>query len=233
MKTPTPEQLRSEVRRLYLFSSLDEAQFDAVAHEMRTQDLDLGEQLFRQGEPARSFYFVRRGSLKLYRLSARGDEKVIEVARRGHSFAEAVMFMEEGYPVNAEAIEPSQVIAFQADSFRRLLRSSTDTCFRLMATMSRRLRRQVDEIDNLTLQNATCRLVTYLLHESPVEPQSLAEVRLDVPKNILASQLAVQPETFSRILSRLASRGFIEVHGQTITLQDVGGLRELVRTSAW
>jgi hypothetical protein len=39
---------------------------------------------------------------------------------------------------------------------------------RLMAGMSRRLRQQVDEIDRLTLHNATYRLATYLLQQPAV-----------------------------------------------------------------
>lgn len=225
--------LRDEIREIYLFSALLDEQLDTVLRGARVQRFETGQQLFRQGDHAAQFFYVRSGTIKLYRLSARGDEKIIEVIRSGQTFAEAVMFMDEGYPVNGEALDPSEVLSFDARSFRRLLRESADTCLRVMATMSRRLRRQVDEIDRLTLQNATCRLVSYLLHESPGSADSAAKIQLTLPKNILASQLAVQPETFSRILSRLSSKGFIDVQGQTITLQNVDGLRDLLRSSTF
>jgi Mn-dependent DtxR family transcriptional regulator len=44
----------------------------------------------------------------------------------------------------------------------------------------------------------------------------------------VASRLAIQPETFSRILARLAEKGCMEVHGQNIVLIDIEALRTIV-----
>lgn len=49
----------------------------------------------------------------------------------------------------------------------QLLRRSPEACFGMLASMSRRLHMLVNQIDSLTLQNATYRLVTYLLEQIP------------------------------------------------------------------
>lgn len=233
-QSETDAALCDEIRGVYLFTALDDAQFELVVRNMRRIQLRAGQRLFNQGAPSKRFYYVQKGQIKLFRLSADGIEKVIHVVCAGETFAEAVMFMEgaRGYPVNAEAIDPVDLIGFDSESFRHLLRNSIDTCFRVMTDLSLRLRRRVDEIERLTLQNATCRLVSYLLEEIPsAQHDSAAEVELSVPKHILASRLSVKPETFSRVLLRLTRKGLIEVHGHTITLPDVSRLRELVHSS--
>jgi len=48
---------------------------------------------------------------------------------------------------------------------------------------------------------------------------------LDIPKNILASRLSIQPETLSRILKNLVSAGIIRVEGKVIKIQDINKLR--------
>jgi len=140
------------------------------------------------------------------------------------------MFMEEAkaYPVSAQAIDVSELLEFEQASMLGILGQSTSTCMRLMARMSRRLRQQVDEIDRLTLHNATFRLATYLLQQIPRGVLASPELHLTTPKHVVASHLVIQPETFSRILARLAESGCVEVHGQNIVLTDTEALREIV-----
>ena len=53
--------------------------------------LKMGGVLFRQQQAAKYFYLLTAGDIKLYRLSADGAEKVIELIRAGQTFAEAVI----------------------------------------------------------------------------------------------------------------------------------------------
>ncbi|MCP4041568.1 MAG: Crp/Fnr family transcriptional regulator, partial [Gammaproteobacteria bacterium] len=171
------------------------------------------------GDPARSFFLMQKGQIKLYRLASSGQEKIIEIIRPGHTFAEAVMFMEQHvYPVSAEALQDCEVISFDVRTFLGVLRHSMNTCFRVMGSMSMRLRARVAEIEHLCLHDATFRLADYLLDE--VEQAS--QIMLRVPKSVLAARLSIQNETLSRILKRLRKIGIIEVHGKEITVLDIG-----------
>ena len=223
---PTADELRG----IYLFSVLDERQLATVLETTRVVRLDEGERLFDHGQPSRHYFFLRAGEMKLFRSARDGGEKVIEIIRSGETFAEAVMFMVEGrpYPVSAQAIVASELLEFEQASLLGILEESTKTCMRLMAAMSRRLRQQVDDIDRLTLHNATYRLAAYLLDQIPPDVLESPELHLTTPKHVIASLLAIQPETFSRILARLANSGCVEVRGQNIVLTDIEALRATV-----
>ncbi|HID48966.1 MAG TPA: Crp/Fnr family transcriptional regulator [Chromatiales bacterium] len=224
-----PPLSKEALRQNYLFAALTDAQLETMLASSVPVHLEQKQILFEAGQPAEHFYLLQTGQIKLYSLSAEGDEKVIEVIRPGETFAEAITFMEQhAYPVSAEAILDSQLCSFSLLVFRRLLEDSVATSMRLMADMSRRLRMRINEINNLTLHNATYRLVVYLLEQIPEGVVEMAEIRLGTPKSIIASRLSIKPETFSRILSKLAQRGLISVKGTTITLQDVNGLRGLL-----
>jgi CRP-like cAMP-binding protein len=219
-----------ELRRAYLFADMSEPHLQTLVNGMQDIHLDTGKTLFRQGQAAERFYFLRDGLVKLFRLSPEGDEKIIEIMRPGETFAEAVMFMgaQGRYPVNAEAINESRLYAFEQKAFLNLLRESSDATFGLLSSMSRRLHMLVNQIESLTLQNATYRLVAYLLEEIPRDVRTSPEVQLTTPKGVIASRLAIQPETLSRILAKLRQGGLIEVHGNHITIRDVQALRNLV-----
>ena len=132
------------------------------------------------------------------------------------------------YPVNAEAINSSRLYAFEQKVFLDLLRESSDATFGLLGSMSRRLHMLVNQIESLTLQNATYRLVAYLLEEIPRDVKTAPDVQLTTPKGVIASRLAIQPETLSRILAKLRQGGLIEVQGNHIMVRDVQALRNLV-----
>jgi len=216
-----------ELRRLHIFAGLDDAQLARVIQSAHMINLQEHQHLFEAGQEAKYFFLVRKGRMKLYLTSADGMEKVIHLVGPGESFAEAIMFMDSAiYPIHASALSDTELIAFPNKVFREILRESIDTCFRLMADMSAWLKKQLNEIDALTLQNATLRFTNYLLQQVSPENSGTATVKLEAAKHIIASRLSIQPESFSRILRNLQREGLIETSGNEISIKDVKKLRE-------
>jgi len=221
--------IATEFTKIPIFSALNKAQFQSVLSTAIEIDLETGGVLFQQGQSADYFYFVHEGQMRLSRLSEDGSEKVMDIVHSGQMFAEAVMFMPNRcYPVNATAIQSSKLVAFEMETFRNILKESVDTCFRLMSTLSQRLHVQLNEIDSLSLHNATYRLAHYLLKSVPENSAVQTEFTLSYPKNVLASLLSIQPETFSRIMARLKRENIVIVQGNQIVLHDIPALRKLL-----
>ena len=219
----------AELRQAYLFAEANDEQLARLSRSMQAIHLGHGEPLFRHGESADRFFYVRSGQLKLFRLSPDGHEKIIEIIRPGQTFAEAVMFIGTAgrYPVSCEAISDCELYAFGQKAFLETLAASHEISFGMLAALSRRLHMLVNQIDSLTLQNATYRLVMYLLELAPRDSDA-PDLELTTPKSAIASRLAIQPETFSRILGRLRDQGLVVVNGPHIILRNLKGLRELV-----
>ncbi len=222
-----PEPIKSLIRQTYLFKSLDDAQLLQVMNTMRMLDLQEGERLFEFGQPAQRFYMVSRGQMKLFRVSLGGSEKVIDIINPGMLFAEAVMFMEQcHYPVSAEALITSRICAFDNQTLRNLLQDSTDACFAMLGEMSIRLHMLLNDIEQLSLQNATFRVVRYLAGQLSEQKTKEAVIALSAPKNVIASRLSIQPETLSRIFHTLTSKGIISIQGGIIRIHDPVRLRQ-------
>lgn len=214
------------LRQNILFSGLDKTQFAQVVASSKVMLLKEGGLLFEQKQTAHYFYFLETGEIKLFRLSADGGEKVIELIKAGQTFAEAVMFMHGSiYPVNAQAVTDSRLICIEMVMFRDLLEDSPQTCLKILGHMSRRLHGLVQEIDFVTLQNAKMRVVHYLLRELPADACSPCQIQWNTPKTVLASRLSVRPETFSRILKQLTQEHLIKVDRKSIEILDIDGLK--------
>lgn len=209
-----------------LFSALDNDARTLLVSHSRIVTLSAAQQLFHQGAPATHFYLVLEGQIKLTRVSADGNEKLLEILMPGHTFAEAVMFMEhQHYPVTATPLKPTQLLAVENATYLTSVMSSPTSCKRLMGIMAQKLHAKLNEIETLTLQNARHRVVRYLLALMPANAQAPITLTLPVTKRMIASKLAIQPETLSRVMAELREQGILQVNGQEIVIAAIDRLK--------
>lgn len=218
--------LARELRHHYLFSAMTGAQQGRLLATAVQRRLAAGEHLFTRGDAAARFFLLRSGCMKLYRLSAAGDEKIMRLIRPSQTFAESILFMNvPQYPVSAEAVEAAELVAFDSEAFLGILQESFATCRAVMAQMTRRIQAHWDEIETLALQNSRYRVVHYLLGLLASGALGRVTVSLPTRKLVIAAHLAITPETLSRTLRALSDEGLIQVAGDEVTITDVEKLR--------
>lgn len=222
-----PPDMLQLLRQHYLFASFSEAELGQLVEHIRLQRIVTERVLFQHGDPADRFFLVVSGQIKLFRTTPEGQEKVMELMGPGRSFAEAIMFMEQQrYPVSAQALQDTQLLAVPNQQYLELLRSNPEACFRLLGNLSMRLHQRLNEIEGLTLRNAATRVARYLLKRLPAGADDGATLYLDAPKQIIASQLGMKPETFSRVLGALVEQGAITVKGRQVIVDNLTLLAE-------
>ena len=217
MNTGSDAPALASIRGHHLFAGLAPAQLQRVFATSRIEDLDAGQVLFDRGQPAQHFFIVVDGQVDLVLYSKAGEEKIIDILVHGQSFAEAVMFMAgSAYPVSAVAMTKSRVARFSNHEYIAILRESPDTCLRMLGHLSQRLHMRLREIEYLTLETATHRLVRMIESRLPPGDDGPAEIQLHESRQEIASRLSMKPETLSRILRTLSESGVISVHGRAL-----------------
>ncbi len=202
------------LRQHHLFDKLPNSAFQEVGNLANYRRLDSSDMLFHQGDLADRFYLLLEGQIVLTRVLPEGNEKLVEVIRPGQIFVESLLFSgARHYPVTASAMKPSSLISIDSAHYRRLLEVQPSICLDLLASFSIRLHQRLNEIDTLTLANASRRVVRFLCQE---QADGNGQIKLSVPKRLIASQLGMQPETFSRILHRLIDAGLIAMERRNI-----------------
>jgi CRP/FNR family transcriptional regulator, dissimilatory nitrate respiration regulator len=229
---PLDSVAQRNLRRHYLFAALSDAQWQRMQAEVGALQLAAGHRLFAQDEPAEAFFVVSSGSIKLYRESAAGVEKIMRLVKSGQSFAESVLFSDPPrYPVHAQCISASLLAVVPCEPYLALLRESFDTCRAVMAQMVDRIHRHWNEIEALSLHSSQGRVARYILDLAPTvhgapAAGTPAVVRFPAHKALVAGQLGLAPETLSRGLRALADRGIIVVRRQTVEILDPVALGE-------
>lgn len=204
-----------------LFSELHSEQMTELLENCRLLNLEKDEHVFRQHEPCEYFCFVISGSIKIYRLTPGGQEKVLEVIGDRSTFAEAMMFMEvKNYVASAQAILPTQLLLIPNSIFTRILKENPNTAIAMLGSLSMRLHRRLNEIEILSLKNATHRVIRYLLSQGLrlCGDCNTLSFELPITKRLVAGHLSIQPETFSRIIHNLSNEGLLRVDGRLICI---------------
>jgi CRP-like cAMP-binding protein len=216
-----PPETAAALRAHHLFAGLTPPQCARLFGAARIEELAAGQMLFDRGQPAQAFFLVLEGQVNLMLFSKAGEHKIVDILGPGQSFAEAVMFMEApGYPVAAVAGTDARVARFANREYLAILRESPETCLRMLGQLSQRLHMRVREIEQLTLESATHRLIYLLQSRLPAGEAGPSVVTLLESRQELASRLSMKPETLSRILRHLADTGVLEIEGRELRIPD-------------
>ncbi|MGK5061599.1 Crp/Fnr family transcriptional regulator [Janthinobacterium sp. LB3P112] len=200
-----------------LFRHISPSQLEQLRQDVVRVEVEKGKVLFRKGEVAEGAYVVVFGLVKLSVFSMEGTDKVLELIRPGQSFGEAMIFLDEPYPFCAEALEHCLLLRIPPHALLRLLDQSPRIARQMMNSLSHHLMGFIRNVERCSVQNATQRVVEYLLQAS--DQQRSNEVKLDLKKSLLASFLNLAPATLSRVLHQLTDLHLIKVSGSLIQIQ--------------
>lgn len=218
------------LRRAPLFANLPPDDLRRVAEIASPRHFGKKDSVFREGERADGFFVVAKGRVKVFKLSEDGKEQVLHLIGSGQSFAEATIFEGGTYPAYAEALEACELLYLPKRSFTDLLERNPRIALRMMASLSRWLKRMTDLVESISLRDVETRLVRFLSEELAGRGVAIKDgmiYELDVSKNVLASRLGTVPETFSRTLKKLQEEGKIRVKGKQIRILKADSLFSL------
>lgn len=211
---------------LPLFRNLDAPQLALMAEASQQVRVPKHGYVFQRGDPATGLYVVAVGSIKLAVVAANGQEKVIEFFGPGQAFGEAVMFLDRPYMVQAQALDDTLLIWIDKQDIYAAIDHDPSFARRMLAGLSLRLHSLVQDIETINLQNASQRVISYLL----AQPRADGHVQFPFNKNVIASKLGLTPETLSRLLHQLSSAGLIAVEGRDVVIHDIAALEQRLFT---
>lgn len=137
-----------------------------------------------------------------------------------------------GLPHAIDAMAESDVTVqtMPLKQFKANLKNLTEPLHTLMLDLAKAQRQQVEVAVSRLAKDADARFAEWLLrHAEPADAQGRMAVVLRDRKRLIAAQLGIAPETFSRVLKHLRDRKLISGGGRILNLLDPLGLQSLAR----
>jgi signal transduction histidine kinase/CheY-like chemotaxis protein len=142
------------LRRHPLLSSLDARQMDRLVRDdvSTEQRYPPGAVIFREGDEGDSIFLIGSGSVEAVLCDERGQVIPLSRMRGGETFGEMGFF--EGKPRSATvlACEPTVVLEIKGEELRRLANARPDIEFKVLLTVSERLRSKNEQLLALHLK---------------------------------------------------------------------------------
>jgi len=208
-----------------LFNGLEANEIARIARGTREVNALRGDILFHKGDPSTGFHLIVYGQVKLAFTSSQGGEKVVDILGQGHSFGEAVMFMDKPYMVYAQALSDSLLLHISKTVILGELEKDPRLGRKMIAGLSIKLHHLITDVESYSLHSGRQRIIGYLLRDNMESDEKSLSVTVPTNKGVIASRLNLTQEHFSRILHELSEKGLIVVDGRKIDIPEVEKLR--------
>ena len=175
--------------------------------------------IFDQSDPSRSVYMVKRGAVRLARITEDGKEVTVAVLGPGDLFGEESLFAGTPRTTFAIAIEETLLCQAKAEDLFALLKIEPQLALNVAKVVSDRLVEMTSTVEDLSYARLSDRLMHLLRrlateHGRPVDGGVEITVRLTHAD--LASLIGSTRETVSLELARLIRAGRIKQQGQKL-----------------
>jgi CRP-like cAMP-binding protein len=181
--------------------------------------------IFKRGDSSRGLYVIVLGQVKLALEASQGGEQVVELVGPGGVFGE-IAVLNGRHLLTAETLTDTQLVHFPKAMVLAEMERTPEFTRGIISIMSSRFEHLLGALEDCTLHSGTERVIRYLLNSLP--PGAVnghAVLTLPAKKGVIASQLNLTHEHFSRLLRELVTEALIEVDGRRVRIVDVDRLR--------
>jgi CRP/FNR family transcriptional regulator, cyclic AMP receptor protein len=175
--------------------------------------------VFRQGQPADSLFYIRRGKVKLTVISPEGKEAIISILSAGEFFGEGCLAGQPLRMATAVAMTECSLDKIDKRLMARMLHEHQDMEELFVKhLLTRNIRYEADLVDQL-FNSSEKRLARILLLLSHFGKESKAETVVPrVNQDTLAQMVGTTRSRVSHFMNRFRQHGFIDYDDGGLTV---------------
>ncbi len=201
------------LRRNEYFDHLGDTDLRVLAGFISLYEFERGEALFWESDHSAGLHIVQSGCIKIFRVSPQGRQYIVRLAVEGDTFNEVSVFDGGNNPVNAEALEASQVWVVEPDCIRRLVHDHPDFSQKVINNLCQNLRQLVQAVSEMAFYQVTHRLARLIIQ---IPAEDLGGTRLT--QDQIAARLGTVREVVARSLKELERSGAISLENRRIAI---------------
>ena len=223
---------RDVLARVPLFAGLEPPELDELGAHLRSRRYGRAEYIFQAGDPGSGLYLIEAGRLKIALTSPDGKEIIIALLGADDFFGDLALLDGEPRSADAVTLEPCRLWFLDREEFGRFLDGRPAVARKLLAVLSRRLRRNAQLIQDAAFLEVPDRLARVLLQLAEQEGRhegSSIVIASRLTQSDLAGMVGATRESVNKWLRDFERQGLIHTERGAIRVLDLARLRERVR----
>ena len=187
-------------------------------YKARLVNVKKNQVLFEEGDPARDFFQVEQGQVKMYIINPEGQEFTQGIFHAGESFGEPALLGDFPYPSNAMATETGKVWRLPKPEFLQLLKENFDIHLRLDQVLCKRLQYKTMILTEVSSYDPEHRLMTLLKYFKSKLVKKAATDKVIIPftRQQLADMTGLRVETVIRSIKKMERDSRRQLDGHKI-----------------
>lgn len=204
---------------------------EALRHAAAVRDVPAGAPLLSRQQPAVSLVLVASGQVALGRSMPQGTFRPSRSVS-GPAWLDATSaWLHRCYLNDAVAVTAARVAELPRAALEALMPRHAALAPALLRAQAGTVGGLAELVHDLAHKDAEGRFAAWLLRRLPA-PGEEPVIALHERKRDIAAQLAITPETMSRLCAQLVRKGVIEMRGYRLRLLDVPRLASLAGAEA-
>ena len=209
-----------------IFRDLSDTEMDAMAQAAPMRTYAAGELIYTPRQPVEALFILKKGRIRIFRVSADGRALTTAIIEPGTIFGEMVIVGQQMHDSFAEALDDAVVCVMSKADVRNLLLGDPRIAARISETLGRRIGQLEQKLSDAVFKTVPERIAGALVTLS--EAGTSRRLGRGVQVKLTHEQLAATSrETTTKVLGGLADRGLISLGRGRITILDRERLRRL------
>ncbi len=207
-----------DIEQIEYFSGLDEKTLGRVKNILHEENYETGENILMEGEKSPGIYFVKSGTVKVYKSSREGREQILKLINPWESFNDVTVFSSSINPASADAVTPARLYLLKGNDLKSLIYEHPEISLNIIKSLTEKLRFLTGRIEDLSLRKVQERIAKMILL---FEGQKLSQ-------KLIADIAGTAREVVSRALHDLAAQNIVKIDKRDIIITDREKLKKLV-----
>lgn len=140
----------TQLKKSFLFQGMPEEALKVIAEKISTQDLSVGEALFKKGDEGDALFMIDKGYLDIVTEDSQGSTLVLNQCGPGETIGEMSLIDDKPRSAGVVAKTSAHILALKREDFFDMLESNPETANLLIRKISGRLRFATTYIEKAT-----------------------------------------------------------------------------------
>ncbi len=200
---------------------------DKFFGQFKQQKYKKGEILIRAGDDPTGVYYLKKGRVKKYAISRKGDELIVNIFKPFSFFpmSHAINHLPNNYFY--EAMEDLELVKAPAKEVDQFVKSNSDVLYDLLARVYRGTEGLLTRMTYLMAGNAYSRLLAEIVIIAKRFGKKVGlSITIETTEKDLATQVGMTRETVSRELKILKENNLVEFQKGKLIIKNIERLEE-------
>jgi CRP-like cAMP-binding protein len=215
----------ADLRRVSVFKEATDEDLQTFVEKGILRSIQEGEFYFFQGDPAKYFYIVIKGKVKLIQSNLAGQQVNLRTINEWQMFgALGAVRPNAMYPATAQAIESSTALAIESEVLKEMIQTRPYLNVGLMQLMTGYIMEMQERYRELATERVERRIALTVLRLATQVGRRLAEdkptVELPLTRQEIAEAAGTTLFTVSRVFAEWERRGLVEAGRERIVIRN-------------